>query len=130
MKSVKLQQALRIGTLSLMLGGLFGCGSIAQSGFSLLPSRNFPITKIQELQEGKPNSSTVYLEGEVVKKAPFLGTGAYELKDSTGSIWVVTKEKIPNQQNKVLLKGKVLYKNISVGGTTLKEVYVEEEQRL
>lgn len=123
-------QVLRIGTVSLMMGGLCGCANLAKSRLSFLPRPNVPITTIGDVQKSSPKSSTVYLEGEVGKQVPFLDSRAYELKDSTGSIWVVTKQKAPNQKDQVLLKAKVQHKNISVGGKTLKEVYVEEQQRL
>ncbi|GET38238.1 hypothetical protein [Microseira wollei] len=123
-------QVLRIGTVSLMMGGLCGCANLAKSRLSFLPRPNVPITTIGDVQKSSPKSSTVYLEGEVGKQVPFVDSSAYELKDSTGSIWVVTKQKAPNQKDQVLLKAKVQHKNISVGGKTLKEVYVEEQQRL
>jgi uncharacterized protein YdeI (BOF family) len=123
-------QVLRIGTVSLMMGGLCGCANLAKSRLSFLPRPNVPITTIGDVQKSATKSSTVYLEGEVGKQVPLLESSAYELKDSTGSIWVVTKQKAPNQKEQVLLKAKVQHKNISVGGKTLKEVYVEEQQRL
>ena len=123
-------QVLRIGTVSLMMGGLFGCANLTKSRLSFLPRPDVPITSIRDVQKSSPKSSMVYIEGEVGKLVPFLDSRAYELKDSTGSIWVVTKQKSPNQQDKVLLKAKVQHKNIRVGGKTLKEVYVEEQQRL
>ena len=123
-------QVLRIGTVSLMMGGLFGCANLTKSRLSFLPRPDVPITSIRDVQKSSPKSSMVYIEGEVGKLVPFLDSRAYELKDSTGSIWVVTKQKSPNQQDKVLLKAKVQHKNIRVGKKTLKEVYVEEQQRL
>jgi len=103
---------------------------LAKSRFSLLPRPNVLVTTIGDVQKSSPKSSTVYLEGEVGKLVPLLESSAYELKDSTGSIWVVTKQIAPNQKEQVLLKAKVQHKNIRVGGKTLKEVYVEEQQRL
>ena len=123
-------QVLRIGTVSLMMGGLFGCANLTKSRLSFLPRPDVPITSIRDVQKTSPKSSMVYIEGEVGKLVPFVGSSAYELKDSTGSIWVVTKQKVPAQQDQVLVKAKVQHKNIRVGGKTLKEVYVEEQQRL
>ena len=122
-------QTTRIGSVSLMLGCLFGCANFTQSRLSLLPGPNVPVTQIRELQ-ARPQSSTLYLKGQVGKQVPFLDSRAYELKDATGTIWVVTKQTMPKQQDTVLLKVKVQQKNIRVGGKTLKEVYVEEQQRL
>ena len=122
-------QTTRIGAVSLMLGCLFGCANLTQSQLSFLPGPNVPVTQIRDLQT-KSKSSTLYLKGQVGKQVPFLDSRAYELKDATGTIWVITKQTMPKQQDTVLLKVKVQQKNIRVGGKTVKEVYVEEQQRL
>jgi uncharacterized protein YdeI (BOF family) len=121
-------QTTQIGAVSLMLGCLFGCANLTQSRLSLLPGPNVPVTQIRDLQR-QSKSSTLYLKGQVGKQVPFLDSRAYELKDSTGTIWVITKQTMPKQQDTVLLKVKVQQKNIRVGGKTFKEVYVEEQQR-
>jgi hypothetical protein len=116
-------QLLGLGAVSLMLGVLYACADLSQMVL------NVPVTKVSDVQTRSPKDSTVYLKGTVGKQVPFLGTKAYELQDSTGTIWVITQEKVPKLKDTVLLKGKVLHKNISMGGQTLKEVYVQEEQR-
>ncbi len=49
----------------------------------------------------------VALRGEVIKSASVLGTGAYQLDDGTGTIWVVSSRGIPRQGARVAVKGKV-----------------------
>jgi hypothetical protein len=121
---------IEIGTASLLLGGLLGCGNVSSSGFNLSVRPNVEVTKISDLKKSSPKSTSIYIEGEVGKQAPFLDSRAYEVKDGSGSIWVVTKEKMPKQKDKVLLKGIVQQQNIRIGGKTITEVYIKEQQRL
>lgn len=116
-------RALQSGTLLLILAGLSSCSILS------LGSR-VPITQIREIQQKATPSSTVYVQGQVVKEVPLLSTRAYELQDDTGTIWVVTEEKIPTQDKPVLIQGKVKQKNIRLGTQNLKEVYIEEQKRL
>lgn len=123
MKLTKIQ-VLRFGAIGLLLGGVFAC----VVGF--FSRDNVAVTKINQLQKDRDTDSTVYIRGKVVKQVPFLGTRAYEVQDSTGTILVITKEKFPPQNREVLIKGKVQYKSIPLGGGDLGEVYVKEQERL
>jgi RecJ-like exonuclease len=49
----------------------------------------------------------VGLKGQVIKSASILGTGAYQLDDGTGTIWVVSKHGVPRQGARVAVKGEV-----------------------
>lgn len=44
------------------------------------------ISEVSRYKSGK----LVYLKGKVTQTAPFIGNGAYQLSDRTGSVWVVT----------------------------------------
>ncbi len=114
---------LRYGAIGLLLGGVFACA------IGFISRDNVPITTINQLQKDRDTDATVYLKGKVVKQVPFLGTRAYELQDSTGIILVITNEKFPKKKE-VLIKGKVQYKSIPLGGRDLGEVYVKEQERL
>ncbi len=116
------KQALRFGGISLLLGGIFGCGSLAEM--------NMPVTNIRDLQQNRANYSTIYLKGRVENQAPFLGTGAYQVRDETGSIWVFTTQGLPNKGDEILVKGEVQYKSIPLAGQDLGEVYIEEVEQV
>ena len=79
------RQILPLCTLALLLGGLLGCGNMPQLGGA-------KTTPIGDVKNSWQKYSTVYLKGQVGKQAPFLGSGAYELEDRTGTILVVTHE--------------------------------------
>ncbi len=117
-------QILRLGSATLLLGGLCGCGPMA------MLVGNVPVTSISELQQARDANSTVYLEGTVGSRAPFLGAGAYQLQDATGSIWVLTDRTLPLQGEEVKIKGNVAYQSIPVAGKELGEVYIKEIEQL
>lgn len=117
-----LNQTFKFSALSLLLGGLLGCTNLAQTGIG--------VSEIGDIQQNWQKYSTVYVKGTVEKQAPFLGTGAYQVQDATGTIWVVTQESLPSQGDEVLLKGQVKYQSIPIAGQELGEVYVDEVEQL
>ncbi|MFB2933887.1 hypothetical protein ACE1B6_01275 [Aerosakkonemataceae cyanobacterium BLCC-F154] len=125
----ELIQMLQVGTITLLVGGLFSCTKVNESGMGIL-SPNVPVSKVSEIQQQSKVNSTVYLKGNVVKLIPFLEKRAYELKDGTGTITVVTKEQFPKQEAEIAIQGKVLYKSVPAGGQDFGEFYIEEQKRL
>lgn len=123
-------QAFRIAPLSLiLLGGLFSCGNLANSRLNL----DFNVNSIADIQQKPQPEANVSLKGKVQNRVPFLGTGAYQLQDNTGSIWVLTKQAIPQKGELILIKGLVRYKGITfkeLVGQDLGEVYIEEIEQL
>ena len=119
--SIKVSQ---LGFLSLLLGGLVGCNQLASIAVPAL-YKTTPIANLQQHQGG-----TVYLEGKVGDRAPLLGSGAYQLQDASGQIWIVTSRRLPAVGDSVLIEGQVNYKRIPVGEQDLGELYVIEVQQL
>src|SRR5689334_15466254 len=116
-------QALRLGTITVLLGGLIGCDQLAQSGLS--------VSNIRDIQNKRDTSPLVYLKGKVTSQAKFLNNGAYQLQDGTGKVWVITNQMpIPNSGDEILIQGKVEYESIPLAGKDLGEVYIQEQQRL
>jgi len=73
--------------------GLMGCRETTISRILAEPNRY--------------HDSEVGLRGEVIKSASVLGTGAYQLDDGTGTIWVVSSKGVPRQGARVAVKGRV-----------------------
>lgn len=116
----------RLGFFSLLLGGLLGCGQLTTSfAFPGLAS----VTSIEQLQQ-QPNQRTVYLQGKVGDRAPFVGSGAYQLQDSTGTVWVFSEQSLPQPGTEIRIKGQLNYASIPVGEQDLGEVYVIQLQQL
>jgi uncharacterized protein YdeI (BOF family) len=125
----ELIQMLQLGTISLLVGGLFSCTKVNESGIGIL-SPNVSMSNVSDVQQQNKVNSTVYLKGNVGKLIPFLENRAYELKDSTGTITVVTKEQFPKQNQQIAIQGKVVYKSVPAGGQEFGEFYIEEQRRL
>ena len=109
-----------LAILTLLLGGILGCDRFGYT--SLL--------EIDELEQQRLGSK-VYLKGTVGDRATFLGSAAYQLKDKTGTIWVITEQSIPPLGTQILLKGQLKYKSIPVGEEQdVGEFYVIEHKQI
>ncbi len=120
----------RLGSLPLLLGGLLGCNSLIDYGIAVPEESNVPLTQVSELQQQQNNGSTIYLKGKVGSQAPFLGSGAYQLQDSTGSVWVLADENLPDRGDEVVIKVQVEYQSIPIGEQDLGQLYVVELEQL
>jgi hypothetical protein len=114
----------------LLAGGLVGCGKLAPFGFGGFNFGGGNITKISDIQQNPNANTTVYLQGQVETRAPFLGSGAYKLQDATGTIWVLTDQTLPNVGDAVSIKGQLQFQSIPFDGQELGEVYVQEQDLL
>ncbi len=117
-----LNQSVKIGSLFLMLVGVWGCTNLVKSGVG--------VTDIEQVQSDWQNQDTVYLKGTVETLAPFLESGAYQLQDDTGAIWVMTNSTLPNVGDRLVMKGQVTYQSIPIAGQELGEVYIKEREQL
>ncbi len=116
-----------LASISLILiGGLFGCQNLAQSV-------GVNVNTISEVKAKSAINTTVTLRGKVQNRAPFLGMGAYQLKDNTGQILVLTKKSIPPMDKEIVIKGVIRSQKImlkELPGKDLGEVYIEEQEIL
>ncbi|MGF1541678.1 MAG: DNA-binding protein [Pleurocapsa sp.] len=97
------------------LSSLFGC-----------QSSQINIINVERQKSGK----VVYLTGQVTHLAPFVDNAAYQLQDSTGSIWVVTSLTPPKLHSNISIKGKIQYQSLSFAEIDLGEFYIIELQQL
>ncbi len=116
-----------------LLVGLAGCNSPAlqpeKTTFhpeAVLSTLDFSTAKISDLQKQKINF-TVHLQGKIGAQAPLAGLSAYELQDSTGKVWVVTKRASPPPGTDVKVTGKVRYQRILLDGKDQGSIYIEQE---
>ena len=118
------------GLFSLLVGGMIGCTPVNYLGLAQ-PST----TPIGELSPQPSNVTTaeetiIYLEGTVVDRAPFMGSGSYQLQDETGTVWVVTNGPLPQTGETVQITGKVTYQSIPIGGQEMGELYILEVEKM
>ena len=83
--------------VTILLVSLTSCGT---------PQIN--LAEVSRYKSGK----LVHLEGKVTQTAPFIGNGAYQLTDRTGSLWVVTKQSLPKLDRQLTIKGEIQYQNL------------------
>jgi hypothetical protein len=111
----------------LFLGiGLIGCNSTGNLNVALSNPYGVQIGQLQQQEASK----VVYLKGKVGDRAPFLGSGAYQLQDDTGTVWVVTKGTLPAKGDIVSIKGEAKYETISIGEQQAQEFYILELEQL
>lgn len=119
-----------IGSLLLIFtSGLVSCANLPASQFNL----GFNVAKIGDVQQKRQVDAEVYLRGKVENRAPFVGNAAYQIQDATGTMWILTKQVLPQLGDEILLKGKVRYQSIKLkdlAGKDLGEVYIEEIEQL
>ncbi len=107
--------------LSISLLGLVGCNQLAKVGVGT--------TAIQKITANPSQYTNVTIRGKVVNRVGILGRGAYEVKDSSGSVWVLTNSgDMPAVDATVTVKGTVS-QGVSFGNQNL-AVTVKETQRL
>lgn len=126
-------QASKISILTIycFLGfGLVSCGGVPFAMNRIDLAQGVNVINIRDLTRKQNNETTVYLRGKVVRQVPLVDWRVYQLQDATGSIWVLTKNTNLQLAKQVLIKGKVRYQNIPIGGKDFGEVYVQEEQQL
>lgn len=115
------------GLTFVCLFALSSCGYFGQSG---LNGVNFSIgVNVTPIRELKPQQekATVYIQGKVNSSVPLVKQQVYQINDSSGKIWVLTKQTGWKEGQQVVVKGKVNYQSIPLGGKELGEIYLEEE---
>lgn len=114
-----------------LLIGSAGCQSVTgSSDSSLLPKFTTNTINVRDLSSQVKTSGTVYLKGTVKNRAPLLDGTVYELKDETGSVWVLAKTAIPNSGEEVTIKGVLRYQTIQWEQQEQNAPYVEQQERL
>ena len=131
-------RTLRFSSLFVLVG-ILGCSAVGETRSPLLELKMpRPIarlitqsTPIEEIHtQFPPSENPVYLSGRVQQSIPLLEGWIYQLKDDTGSIWVVTQTSAPTTGEEILIKGLARYEPILVAGEDLGEYYIEEQEQI
>ncbi|MBV9956898.1 MAG: hypothetical protein JO360_00700 [Acidobacteria bacterium] len=108
----------RIVALSLILvGTLF---------FTACPNRE-SISKINA-DPGRYRNKEVAIGGTVRDSYGFLDSGAYEIDDGSGTIWVITRRGVPSRGSQVGAKGRVRT-GFNFGGRSFGTILEESDRR-
>lgn len=103
--------------------------SLLLAGTALLtacPNRE-SISKINA-DPGRYRSKEVAIAGTVTDSYGVLGTGAYEIDDGTGTMWVITRRGVPARGSQVGAKGRVRT-GFSFGGRSFGTILEESDRR-
>ncbi|MBD3880552.1 hypothetical protein IFO70_02150 [Phormidium tenue FACHB-886] len=73
-------------------------------------------------------TTSVRLRGTVGDRAPLIDAQLYQLKDATGTIWVLTQRQDVRSGEPIQIKGQVRFQSIPIKGMEFGEAYIEEEQ--
>lgn len=104
---------------------LISCNSLTSSDL-LDRKETIPINAIAENKNNQP----IYITGKVIKVAPLLGNNAYQVQDSTDSIWVVTTANLPAIGQSILIKCDIKSQSVSLITQELDELYLVELEQL
>jgi RecJ-like exonuclease len=118
----------KIAVSLFFLIGLLSCGKLPQYAMNGISLMGASAVKIADLKPETGNGTTVRLQGKVVQQVPLAGWRMYQLQDSTGKVWVLTKRTDVRLQTAVSIEGKVYFQSIPIAGQDFGEIYVEEQQ--
>ncbi len=114
----------RLFVLSLVFWTMTGCDYLINLG--LASPQVIEIEEIGAKTNNKNKDNPIRVQGKVEKIVPLLGSSAYELRDVTGSIWIVSKNNLPPVGEKITVEGIPQYQEIVVGSENLGSFYLEE----
>lgn len=77
---------------------------------------------------GRYRDKEVAVAGRVTDSYGALGTGAYQIDDGTGTLWIVTRRGVPARGARVGASGRV-YTGFSFGGRSFGIVLEERDRR-
>ena len=118
-------RVLRIGILSFMLGGTVSCSQL----FNFSDRKQIAQIINIKIKQEQNLDRRVSLQGTVSKRVSFLKSGAYQLKDETGTIWIFTKNNLPDEGESLEIKGKLRHESIAIADRELGELYILETER-
>lgn len=83
-------------------------------------------TPIDTLTQEKADDK-VAVSGTIVQRSAILDGWLYQIRDDSGSVWVLTDSSTPQLNESVLVEGVVRYEPIVVGEVDASGVYIEEQ---
>ena len=70
---------------------------------------------------------TIVVSGEVAQKSALLEGWMYQIRDETGSLWILSDRDVPEVGESVTVEGSVRYEPIMVDSVDASEFYIEEK---
>jgi hypothetical protein len=107
--------------------GLFVIIAVGTLLLTACPSET-TISKINS-DPGRYRDKEVVVAGRVTDSYGVMGTGAYEIDDGTGRIWVAATRGVPAKGSRVGVKGRV-HSGLTVGGRSFGTIIEENDRRV
>ncbi|MGY6530234.1 MAG: hypothetical protein ACXITR_09920 [Cyanobacterium sp.] len=82
--------------------------------------------KIEDIATLPQDNVQIKIEGTVKNVIPLVNGYAYELEDTTGSIWVVTTGEKPEVGQKITSQAMVKHQEIIIGENDMSSFYLQE----
>lgn len=82
------------------------------------------VVNIGDIAEKDISDEKIKVEGTVNKIIPLLDRQGFEIKDPTGSIWVITHKNVPKIGDRITVEGILKSKDIVIDGEEFKEFYL------
>jgi hypothetical protein len=89
------------------------------------------VTTVKDVQANPHRNwltATVRLQGTVGDRAPLIDAQIYQLRDATGTIWVLTQRQDVRSGAEVQITGQVHFQDIRLEGQDFGEPYIQEQQ--
>lgn len=86
------------------------------------------ISKINS-DPGRYRDKEVVVVGRVTDSYGLMGTGAYEIDDGTGRIWIAATRGVPSKGSRVGVKGRV-HTGLTIGGRSFGTIIEESDRRI
>jgi hypothetical protein len=120
-------QVITAGLLLTLALGISSCQSVNQP-LSLRLTRR--IRSVDTVQTKATVGTTLYVQGTVGDRVPLVNGQVYELEDSTGQIWVVSKDPTIATGDELLIQGTLSYLATPDYGIDAGERYLWETQQV
>lgn len=92
-------QSMRTRAALLLLAGVLGLSSAGCA--------HTTVSRILAEPQRYTRRDDVRLQGDVRESVSFLGHGAYQLDDGTGTIWVISKHGVPRRGARITVHGRI-----------------------
>jgi len=115
---------------SLLLAGLLGCSGVPSALNSINVGFGVDVSQIGDIEPTRDQDKTIYVQGKVAALVPLVDWLAYQVQDSSGTIWVLTNQRNIQLADQVLVEGKLRYHSIPIAEQDFGEAYVEEHRQI
>ncbi|MBL1209689.1 hypothetical protein [Geminocystis sp. GBBB08] len=86
------------------------------------------VIDISKIQNQNKTTEIIKIEGICQNIIPLLDRKGFEIKDQTGSIWVVTQGNIPKIGDRISVEGQLKFQEIVIGEEKFNEFYLEKSE--